>query len=630
MTRMTPRGARRASSESGVILIWATLTMMMVAGVILAATDDLKAVDQVTKGEFTARGQSQQVAMAGLVDAYAWFRRQPTQPVEGFWPELDLDSEPVVNETENPNLGLVRTFEISPSIWARYEVRRGTDAESYTDSNQNGIYDAGESFTDTSGDGKWSPGLGTRDVSAERGQPDGTVWEVVSVATVFRRSRADMPLGMGPNRRLARGAMSAEIRRLAVNPPAAAAICCKNGGDVSLGNRARVRAGSTAIAYSESSGSPSTSGAEVMAARTSVPNYNGALDAVFGVNWTELKSMADLSTADGATGMPKRVPNYSLIVVGDSVTFDSTKPLAGMGILVIEGDCTIEAGSNSFFSGMLYVKGNLTVRAPAFIRGTVICEGDVDMRGTGGDYVEIEHDDGILDALLAKMGQYRWSKAPFKPRPRLTDGRPSELSESRRRLGGADYAGGLGVTDITSDKGTLDPNAGDDKYGGEIPKGFVPGPLIDTIDGLLTDNADTLTKQQKEDLHDAIDKLKLAESYMARDPRFERPAIRQVKKAVKLIRDVVEDTGVSGEQFINTLDNGPSTLYPQMVGMVQQLIDNSQADSDKIDNANTELTNAQTKMQLGRDRHAAGNDVGSLDAYDQAAGKLLNALNALK
>ena len=110
--------------------------------------------------------------MAGLVDAYAWFRRQPTQPVEGFWPALDLTAEPEINETENASVGLVRTFEISPSLWARYEVRRGTDAEPYTDSNMNGIYDSGESFTDTSLDGKWSPGLGTRDVSAEHGQPD--------------------------------------------------------------------------------------------------------------------------------------------------------------------------------------------------------------------------------------------------------------------------------------------------------------------------------------------------------------------------------------------------------------------------------------------------------------------------
>lgn len=629
MTRSTPRGAPGANREAGVIMIWATLTLMMVAGVILAATDDLKAVDQVTKGEFTARGQSQQVAMAGLVDAYAWFRRQPTQPVEGFWPELDLTAEPVVNETENPALGLVRTFEISPSLWARYEVRRGTDPEAYTDANQNGIYDAGESFTDTSGDGKWTPGLGTRDVSAERGQPAGTVWEIVSVATVFKRNRADMPLGVGPNQRLARGAMAAEIRRLAVNPPAAAAICCKDGADVLLGSRARVRAGSTAIAYSDNSGTPATSGAEVMAARTSVPNYNGAIDAVFGVNWTELKSMADLSTADGVVGMPNRVPNYSLIVVGDSVTFTSARPLAGMGILVIEGDCTIEAGSNSFFSGMLYVKGNLTVRAPAFIRGTVVCEGNVDMRGTGGDYVEVEHDDAILDALLAKMGQYRWSKAPFKPRPRLIDGRPSELSESRRRLGGSDYAGGLGVTDFTSDKGVLDPTAGNDKYGGEIPKGFVPGPLVDTIDDILTTNDDTLTTEQKADLIEAIDKLKLAESFMARDPRFERPAVNQVKKAVKLLRDVVESATISSEQFMETLDGSPGSLYPQMVSMVQQLVDHSTASTTQLDAANTLVTTAQTQMQLGRDRHAAGNDVGSLDAYDLAAGSLLGALDAI-
>ena len=60
------------------------------------------------------------------------------------------------------------------------------------------------------------------------------------------------------------------------------------------------------------------------------------------------------------------------------------------------------------------------------IRGSVIVRGTLDVRGTGGDYVEIERDPVILNKLMVSMGQYRMSKAPFEPARNLADGRPDE------------------------------------------------------------------------------------------------------------------------------------------------------------------------------------------------------------
>ena len=73
------------------------------------------------------------MADAGIVDAYAWLRRQQVQPVTTFAPRRDLAAVPPVNETDDPTLGLVREVELLPSLWGRYEVRPATPAEAFVD-----------------------------------------------------------------------------------------------------------------------------------------------------------------------------------------------------------------------------------------------------------------------------------------------------------------------------------------------------------------------------------------------------------------------------------------------------------------------------------------------------------------
>ena len=334
-----------------------------------------------------------------------------------FFPARDLAADPPINETDDPTLGLVREYEIAPSLWARYEVRLGTVAEPYSDQNANGRYDEGEPFTDSNGNGIWNPAAGTRDVSALRGEAvAGTVWVIESHGFVFERPHGDLPLGEGHNRRVAAASVGTEIRRMVIAPPAGAAICAAEGGDVTLGSRARVRGGSgAAVAYAASTGSPALlSGSEVSGSpsTTSVPDYDGGLKAIFGLDLTQLKSMADLSTAD-ADVVPADVGEFSLTVIEDDVVFDESRPLRGTGVVVIEGDCTISSSSNSFFNGLLWVSGELEIRAPSYLRGICISNGVVDVRGTGGDYAEIDYDDKIIDDLLVRMGRYRTSKSVY-------------------------------------------------------------------------------------------------------------------------------------------------------------------------------------------------------------------------
>ena len=350
------------------------------------------------------------------------------EPADGWENPIDMVGSPI-NETDDPDKGLVRAFEISPGIWARYEIGAGEHAESFADINGNGIWDTGEAYTDSNGDGRWNPGIGTRDVTSERGlNGAGAVWMLECVAEIFRRPRTDLPLGSGPNRRLSRATMAQEVRRLAVSPPATSAICCSAGSDIHIGNRTRINGnGSNALAFSASSGSPTTGGAELTGPVSSVPGYSGWMEDVFGVPLSKLKSMADISTTDSVNGVPKVIPDFNLVVVDAPTTqFSLARPLRGTGMVIVHGDVEIQPGSNSFFNGLLYVQGDLTVRAPAYIRGTIIVTGDVDMQGTGGDYVEVDHDGAIVAHLLTKMGQYRVSKAPFTPGLVTSDGRPLE------------------------------------------------------------------------------------------------------------------------------------------------------------------------------------------------------------
>src|SRR5437588_2520302 len=120
--------ARRSSSR-GMALIWALFAALVVAGIVASGTNALMAVDKMAGSEFSAEGQARSVAEAGLVDALAWFRRQQTQPVTVFAPKRDLAANPPVNETDNPAVGLLRDYEIAPSVWGRYEIRIGTAAE---------------------------------------------------------------------------------------------------------------------------------------------------------------------------------------------------------------------------------------------------------------------------------------------------------------------------------------------------------------------------------------------------------------------------------------------------------------------------------------------------------------------
>jgi len=426
-------------------LIWALFAAVVIAGVIVSGTNTFVAVEKMGTIDFRADAQARSVAEAGLVDAYAWFRRQTTQPVSTFAPVRNLAAVPVINETDDASVGLLRDYEIFPSLWGRYEVRKTKVEETFTDSNANGLYDYGEPYVDTNGSGRRDPAKETRDVSLERGLSGaGTVWRLESVGTVFRRTDQSQAVGVGPNTRIASIRLAAEIRRLAIVPPATGALCAHTLSTCVLGVRARLTGGTkSGVVGPTGSGSPSISG-EVTgtpASGTVVLPYNDTIPLVFGVSITELKAMADGSYSSAAN-FPAPIGDYTMHVMEGAITFDASRPLRGTGVVVVVGNCTITAGSNSFFNGVLYVQGNLQIRAPVYIRGTVVVTGSVDIAGTGGDYSELNYDGSMISQVLKTMGQYRFSTSPYVPAPTLPDGTADEDGLIRMQKAGRTLPGG--------------------------------------------------------------------------------------------------------------------------------------------------------------------------------------------
>ncbi len=413
------RVRQQRSEQGGFALLIAVFSLILIAGLIAASSESGRARAGVTEAAIVAPARAREVALAGVAEAHSWFRRQTVQPVVSFAPRLDPAANPPVNETADPSIGLVREYEITPGVWARYEVRLAQAAEPFVDADANGIYEPEvDSYTDTNGNGRRDEASGVRDVSVERGQTGaGSVWFLESHGRLFRRPRAELPLGSGPNRRFATYSVATELRRMTITPPTAAAIAARRGYKVEIGSRARIRGGGGAgIGYKEGSASPVLlSGSEVdgSPSTTSVPGFEFNLRSVFGNDLTALKGMADMAVSDHSV-LPANLGEYTLTVIEGDVHFTKERPLRGTGIVIVTDDCFIEAGSNSFFNGVLWVQDDLIIDGPCYLRGTCIVGDRVVVRGTGGDHAEIEYDGGIIDELMTRMGSYRLSKATFR------------------------------------------------------------------------------------------------------------------------------------------------------------------------------------------------------------------------
>jgi hypothetical protein len=388
--------------ERGVALILTIFLMIVIAGLVTSGALVLRSHQAQTKLNFVAHGQSMQFARSGLIEALGWLRKQTAQPVTAFEPRLDLLAVPPRLDTIDPEVGIVREFQITESVWGRYEV-----------------------WKQWAGDPDpvrlaWRQQMANEDISSSRGNlSPGSVWRVRSLGYVYRRVDPDVPFDQAPNQVIGQEMAEVEARRLALQPPGQAALCSRSAADVRVLTRGRVLGGSVAagLYHLNGTGSPTVSGTS--ATLTGAPNQSAALgyddsfEAVFGVSRDELTAMADY-VVPALADFPNPVPMDTVVVASAPMAFTAAKPLKGTGVVVVLGDTTIGQGSYSSFSGLLYVQGNLTLREPCEIQGAVVATGSVRVEGNS-DFATITYDDSILQHLRQQLGTYRLSSAISLP-----------------------------------------------------------------------------------------------------------------------------------------------------------------------------------------------------------------------
>lgn len=397
------------SSERGVALVLAILFTIIVVGLVTTGSLVLRSHQVKTQVNFIAHGQSVQFAKSGLIEALGWMRKQTSQPVLDFEPVLNMGASPPIMDTIDPAVGIVREFQITGSIWGRYEVWK----EWAGDPNPQRLL--------------WRQQMQSEDISTLRGNlAPGSVWRVRSLGYVFRRNDGAVAFNQPPNLVLGQDMTEVEARRLALQPPGQAALCTQNGSLVQLQTRARIVAnGETGIYYNGSAtpatfipivtapGASITAAQQWVAATPPLTAYDDSFEAVFGVSQQELTAMADY-VVNNAPEFPSPVPLNSVVLSNIGMTFNASQPLRGTGIVTVIGNTTISQGSYSAFSGLLYVQGNLTVREPCEIQGAVIVTGSVTLQGAS-DFVTLTYDDGILTKLRTDIGTYRLSSAMSRP-----------------------------------------------------------------------------------------------------------------------------------------------------------------------------------------------------------------------
>jgi hypothetical protein len=394
---------RPRARERGVALVFALFFAIIALGLTVAGTIFVRAHKEHTQAAFASHGQAVEFARSGLIEALGWFRKQTAQPVTGFQPQLDETARPPVLDTAEPDVGIVREFEISGSLWGRYEVWKDWPADP----------DASRlAFRNI---------VRCQDISDERGHlSPGSVWRLRSVGYVYRRNEATAPYNQQPNRVIAKEVVETEIRRLALQPPGQAAVCTRSPATCRVLTRGRVLGGSqgAGIFYQRSGSTmPSVSGTGSQVTgvppMAGFPTYADDYASVFGVTVDELRGMADSSLADQNL-FPSPIAKDSLVVLDGSITFTSSRPLSGTGIVVINGDVTISPASYSAFSGLLYVNGSLTLREPSELQGVVVVTGAVTVQGNS-DYATVTFDDGIISRLRQTLGTYRQASAVTRP-----------------------------------------------------------------------------------------------------------------------------------------------------------------------------------------------------------------------
>lgn len=385
--------------ESGQALITTIVGISLVLLILMTTVTVTLFSNKVIARRLTYQGQALNAAEAGIVDALSWFRRQPP-PVATFAPQLNLSATPPINDTEDPAIGIVRTFDVSKvgRLKGRYEVTKGNAAA----------------------------GSGVLDITTLVNKTgSGTVWQLESIGYVYVENDPAKAFNQSPNAILSKQTIRSQIQRLTVTlPEGGAGLFTGKNAKVTVGGQARIKGGTGGVGFANATtGRPITitNAAVTVTGNPARRNNSTALydfQNVFNVTQQELLGLADIQ-ATRMKDLPNPLPSMSLVVFKGNAAFDATTPLKGSGIFVVLGDLSITGASSSDFNGVIYVTGNFTMDQPSLVSGAVIVAngtttGDISIgNGAGSDVAEIDYDPSMLTQINQQMAAYRYSRAMY-------------------------------------------------------------------------------------------------------------------------------------------------------------------------------------------------------------------------
>jgi hypothetical protein len=405
---------RTSSFERGTALMLAIFAFFVISVLIGIGFSIIGGSRDIIRRQLHYRAMGENVAKAGLTEAHSWLRRQDTQPVTVFNPQLDLsDPDDIINDTDDPTIGIVRTFEIGSinSVYGRYEVRKASAAKPYAGDSDFVWWDKGvDSFCEDISDkrmGSFHAGTGT-------------VWRMESVGYIYVRFDENEKFYKAPNKLLASVIMVTEFQRLGLTL-GAGAIHMNCDEHVSISNKGIIQAtggGDPGIVWHGAggcSGNLTTSSGGTLTGTPPQQSSTSPLSFmdIFGVTQDQLKAMADFYVTS-ASDLPSSLPDLSIVYIEGNPSFSSTNRLYGGGILIVDGNLTLTNNSFSKWSGAVIVTGNLDMGDTAYLDGTVVVMGNnTQVHGTG-EVAEINYDEDILNVVKQKIGQYRMTRSPYR------------------------------------------------------------------------------------------------------------------------------------------------------------------------------------------------------------------------
>ncbi len=412
-SRIVKLGRQQGAALVTVLLLITVLTILLGASAMLTRNSLKEGARQ-----FAREGQASNVARAGLQVTLSWFKSQIAQPVrqdtdivaqqcsihKAFFPRVNTTNIEL-GDTLDENIGLVKEFKIQePNIYGYYMVRR---------------YDCTKSDTDP-----WNL-KAVRDITFRRGKQDGNstegqgvVWSVQSEGVIYQKKDPNKTPFENPNRILQRATAAVEINRISLSVPKSP-LNLTGTGTSSFNNRCEVTGDpETTHGIVRNSTTPGISGTPLFTLpgtatqqyqiNTGSGEQNKNVVNTFNMTLQELKAVSDKvygSVTEISAVEP--IPFGVTFLEGNgssTFVFNSSKPLKGSGILFVNGNLTLENDSNSAFSGLVYITGNLNMGASNSLGGSIVAN---NVTCTPSTNTTLEYNDNVMTNVRQRLGLYR-------------------------------------------------------------------------------------------------------------------------------------------------------------------------------------------------------------------------------